>query len=173
MFSKLFKKRQGRYFLGKLAVTEKEDLNDRVSGGLFRKVDLEVELRERLANLIVLPKLESVDTLYPEDRALDIEISNYFKGETSDIRDLLFFILPLYFRPKIELTVRLFQANSDKTLGIVKVTEKMPFGEFFGKTNTINSLFRYKPLIEAEDMEALLCKACLKALKKLSLDSSR
>lgn len=169
LFSKFLKKPKPRVFLGSLSIIQKKDFEEAIAWGLLQRVDIEGELKGRLENLISLPSRHSQDQLHKEDLGLDIAINNYNSGGFAPLLDMGVLATPWCCRPKLEIAFRLYRLDDDKTVKVLYEKETMAWREYFSRTNSLNALFRYKPLFNTDDMEILFCKACLRALSKLNL----
>lgn len=164
---RLFKKRKPRIYLGSVDVAPRGTLEKIDEWGVFKGPSLENEMRWRISKILTFPTVQPLSEHKPTDLALDIEIVGLQGGE------LLFFsadavFLPIFWRPKVKVVSKVRNILTNKPVASVSVREKMPWSRYFAKVLSINGLFfRYKPLFSADEVEALLCLACMKLCKKL------
>ena len=167
MFKNLFKKKKPRVYLGSTVVVTRDEFFKSDQWGLFKSFDLESELRGKLREALSLPPIEARVELQKTDLALEIVIVDYRGGEF-EIVEVFKFPLLFMWRPKIEVKARLYGIETGKTTKSVIAKEKISWKQFFGKIISLNGIFRYKPLFGVQEMEILLYKCCIKALKKLT-----
>jgi len=167
LFSRIFNKEKPRVYVGALLVASKEDLGCSDGWGLFKSENLEEGLRKSLNSAIDLPSVESNKTPKETDLVLDLVVVNHQGGEFNGFHSLEFFI-PIFWRPKVEVSARLYNLATGKTVYSAVSLKKTPWGQFFSRAFSVNAVFRFKPLFGAKDMEILLCLAAIDVLEKLT-----
>ncbi|MGH1542047.1 MAG: hypothetical protein ACRBHB_16590 [Arenicella sp.] len=168
MLPKFFKKEKPRVYIDKLVVSPRDEIKKIDQWGAFKYEDLEAGIREKLNGLIQLPHISSRETIQENDLALEVVIINLQGGELGNFNLDDLGGIPFFWRPKIEIAARLYNLSSDTTHSSFKMTEKMPWSNYFSGLISINGILRYKPLFSTKDLEPLLYRACEKTLIKLT-----
>lgn len=167
MLFKIFKRKK-RVFLGQLMVVPRESWKvDFDSWGLFKSYNLEEALSEKLKKFINLPPAGGVKNHDKNDLALDLAVVDYQGGEFGSVL-VVEYPVAIFWRPKICIKGRLYNISSGKTLCTASKTVRCSWSLYITRVLSLNGLFRYKPLFNKEDMEALLCKAAYEVLTKLN-----
>ena len=165
MLERFFRKQKPRVFLGTVAVTDRTDLKRHLEGNDFSGLPLDATLRRALAEILTLPPANCVEKPLPTDLVLDVWIPKYQSGEVVDI-DLGEVGIALLWRPKVTVASRLSSLVTKRTKANFSITEKMKWGQYLGRVFSWRSLSRSQPFVR-EDMEYLLCQACLKLATRM------
>ena len=167
MFEKLLKKKKPRVFLGTLAVVPRTDFKKIDEWGIFKKEDVDSELRKSLEEIFNLPMASEIDNPLKNDLVLDVIIPKYQLGGAWDV-ELGVFGFPIFWRPKVEIKSRLYNLKSKKTKKVFSATEKLNWGAYWSRFFSWRGLFRFRPLFDKDDMNQLMYKACHKLLLKMT-----
>lgn len=167
MFGHFLKREKPRVFLGTLAVVPRKDLKRYLDQwGLFRNEEMDAPLRATLQEIFSLPLASEVPVPLPTDLGLDVLIPTFQSGDFWDVSlgDIGF---PVFWRPRVTVVCRLYYLKSKKVKRTYSVTQKMPWGEFFGRQFTLRAVFRFRSAYGADDLNRLLYLACHSMLGKL------
>lgn len=167
MLGRLLQKEKPRVFLGTLAVTSRTDLKRHLDEyGLFEDANLESALRESIREIFPLPSAQGVESPLATDLVLDVIIPKFQSGDAWDasLGDIAF---PIFWRPKITVASRLYYLKTKETKATFAATEKMGWGQYFGRIFTWRAFLRFKPVFDRNDIEHLLYRACEKLLAKM------
>lgn len=150
-------------FLGTLAVVPRDDFKMLFDEcGMFNKTDLDTGLRESLKEIFTLPSSAEAYPQRETDLVLDVMIPKYQSGEVLAVD-----VIPVFWRPIIKVSARLYYLNSGKTKTTYTVVERMRWRDFISRLFSWRAVFSIKPLYDHEDMDYLLYKACHKLLVKI------
>ncbi len=134
--------------------------------GIFKNEDLDSNLRKNLKEIFSLPLAQNVKEPKKSDLVLDIVVPKFQSGDTLDL-SLGDIGIPLMWRPKITISSRLYNLNTERTKATFSVTEKMDFGQYISRIFSWRAVFRFRPIFDSRDMEYLLYQACHKLLLKM------
>lgn len=172
MFKKLFKPKKPRVYLGILAVALRADFKKNSDQwGLLKSEDLDTGMQQSLKEIFSLPSAQDTNEPTDTDLVLDVIVPKFQSGDFLDISlgDIAF---PVFWRPVITVSSRLYYLKSGKTKATFSVTEKLKWRQYFGRVFSWRSLCRFKPLFDKRDMDLLLYQACHKLLLKMQNDLS-
>jgi hypothetical protein len=168
MFESIFKnKEKSRVFLGALAVVPRTDIKRYFEdNSSFEDTELDTILHQNLTEIFSLLHAKNVTSPMATDLVLDVVIPKFQSGNILDasLGDIGF---PVFWRPKITLTARLYSLTSQKTKSCFWVTEKMEWRQYFRRILSWKVLFLLKPAFDQQDIELLLYQACKKILWKI------
>lgn len=165
MFERLFRRRKPRVFLGAIAVADRTDLKRHFElEGISEGQPLDSALRVALTQIFSLPPADSVEDPRSTDLVLDVWIPKYQSGEVLNV-DLGDAGITLLWRPKVTVSSRLSSLVTKQTRTTISVTEKMKWKQFLARVFSWRALFR-SPFVR-QDMEQLLCQACVTLLTKM------
>lgn len=158
MLRSLMKREPPRVFVGSLSVA---------SGNLLRHLEglsgtpppaLDQALLVELAELLPLPKAETVDTPLATDMAFDVALQGYRSGSATDF-SLGAVGLPLYWRPRVRLAARLYHLRSKKPKASFQVTQRMPWSMYLSRVLSWRVLAGLEHPARRNDLEKLLRQA--------------
>ena len=165
MFKLFQKKEKPRVFLGTLTVLPRSDIKRHLENwGVLNDDDMDAGLKKNLKEIFTLPLAKEVENPATNDLVVDVVIPKFQSGELWDLT-LDGVGIPLFWRPKVTVSSRLYYLKTKKTKSTFSVTEKMGFGHYFGLLFSFSRIFR--PKINSSDMEVLLYQACHKLLLKM------
>jgi len=162
MFNKFLKKEKPRVFLGSLSVVPRTDFKKIDEWGIFHKEDIDAEFRHSLKEIFSLPPASEVNVPLKTDLVLDVVISQFQSGDIWSID-----IIPVLWRPKVEIKSRLYSLKTKKTKSVFSVTEKLKWNTFFNRILSWRCLLRFRPVFDTKDMNCLLYRACHKLLLEM------
>jgi hypothetical protein len=148
-------------YLGAVAVVPRSDLTRHFElpmvGG-----PADDALRAHVESVVSLPRTPQGNE-GESGRALDILISKFqgggfFEGTAGD------FWLPFFWRPKVEISARLYTVKGRKTLATVTATKRMAWRAFLGRVASVGHLFSFSSPFTRQDMTDLLDEALFDAL---------
>jgi hypothetical protein len=154
----LMKREPPRVFVGRLSIA---------SGNLVRNLEglsgttppaLDRALLVELAELIPLPKVETVDTPLATDMAFDVAVQGYRSGSATDF-SLGDAGLPLYWRPRVRLAARLYHLRSKQPKATFQVTQRMPWSMYLSRVLSWRVLAGLEHPARRSDLEQLLRQA--------------
>lgn len=167
MFNKRSNSKKARVFLGSVDVMPRTDLKRHIEpSGVFQSESIDDSLRAALLEIFALPPAADVVAPEPADLGLDIVIPTHTSGDYIDV-SLGGIGLPLFWRPRITVTGKLYHLQSRKTMRSFSVTRKMPWGVFLARQMSWRAVLAPHPAYDAQDMKVLLCMACHTLLDKL------
>ncbi|MET1080697.1 MAG: hypothetical protein ABWY06_22020 [Pseudomonas sp.] len=165
MFDRIRKRPKPRVYLGTLTVLPRSDFKRHFEGGGFVSGQpLEAPLRLRLEEIFNLPLARECEHPGATDLAVDLVVVGFQTGTNLALWELG---VPLLWRPKIELAARVYRLGDGETTYLTQVVTKQPWREYRARLLTVRSILGLRPLFDAEDMAALLSKACLQMLPRL------
>lgn len=168
MFNSLLKnKEKPRVFIGTLAVVPRTDIKRYFEdNNSFKDTELDMTLHQNLVDIFSLPHAKNVTSPMTTDLVLDVVIPKFQSGNILDasLGDIGF---PVFWRPRITLTARLYSLTSQKTKSCFWVTEKMGWRQYFRRIFSWKVLFLLKPAYDQQDIELLLYQSCKKILWKI------
>lgn len=166
MLERLLRRQKPRVFLGAIAVADRTDVKRHLEQeGDFENEPLDGALRRSLVEIFSLPPADCVDKPLATDLVLDVWIPKYQSGEFVDVY-LGGAGVTLFWRPRVTVASRLSSLVTKRTKATFSVTERMKWRQFLGRLFSWRGLFRTQPFVR-EDMEYLLCQACLKLLARM------
>lgn len=155
MFRQLLKREPKRLFLGALSVATGRNL-ERMPGDTSPALDQ--ALLGDLAEWLSFPTAASVETAQATDMAFDVVLQGHRFGSATDL-SLGTVGLPMYWRPKIRLAVRLYHLQSNKTKTTFHVTQKMPWSVYLRRVLSWPVLVGLEQPGRRSDLKALLHQA--------------
>ncbi len=154
-------------FLGALAVLPRKDLKRWLEDGvLFGSNDMDASMRQFLHEVFPLPEAGSVDEPRDSDLVLDVVVPHFQSG-TTYIIDISRAIIPVFWRPRVEVQSRLYRLTTGETVETFSATRKMPWREFAWRSFKPDLVLDISAPFNSSDLKALLYKACLKLLSKM------
>lgn len=167
MLSRFLKREKTRVFLGTVAVVPRRDLKRFLDQrGMLHDENFDTSLHTTLQEIFALPSVSDVAAPTSVDLGLDILIPSFQSGDYWDV-SLGVMDFPIFWRPKVTVTSRLYYLKSAKTKHTFSVTQKLGWGQFLSRVFTLRALFRFQPMFDTKDMDRLLYLACQKVLNKL------
>jgi hypothetical protein len=166
VFSNLFKKTDARIYLGDLNVASNGEIDKIEKWAGFKSQNIEGVLAARLKDIFSFAAFNKDLELQLNDLVLDVVIVNSNSGDL-DVLNLTDWAVPLFFRPKIKMQSRLYNAKTGKTKYTFKVTQSVAWRDYFFRAISIRNLFGFGAMYNAKDMEALLMLASLTLLEKI------
>jgi hypothetical protein len=146
------KNNKPRVFLGTLAVVPRKDLKRYLElPGLFQTDDLDMELRKYLTEIFTLPLADNVENQSATDLVIDVIVTKFQSGEAWGI-DLIDLGFPLMWRPKVQVSTRLYYLTTNKTKETFSVTQKLSWRDYFSRVFSWRGVFRFSPLFDKEDI---------------------
>lgn len=133
---------------------------------MFKNEDLDFSLRQNLNEIFVLPSVAEIECPKNNDLVLDVAVTRFQSGDAWNFL-LGSYEIPLFWRPQITVSARLYYLKSQKTKSTYTITEKIKWRDYFDRLLTLRALFRFRPLFDAKDMEHLLWKASHSLLLKI------
>jgi hypothetical protein len=164
MFRKIFKREKPRVYLGALAIAPRTDIKRHFE---FDTKDVENGIRQSLKEIFALPSAQHVKEPSSTDLGLDVIVTKFQSGICEQIL-LGDFWLPLFWRPSVTVSSRLYLLKSERTKATLTVTERMTWRSYIRHLFTWRSIFRFGPPCHKNDMDILLYQACQKILVKMS-----
>jgi hypothetical protein len=136
--------------------------------GWFKKSeDFEDGIRDAIEDIFKLPHITSESDVRKTDLGLQVVVLKYQGGEF-DFVNINSFVIPFFWRPKIEIRSRLYYLKSQKTFSEFKIVEKVSLSNYLKRLISINGLIlRYKPLYNKEDMVHLLLIGSITLINKM------
>lgn len=164
MLERLFRKRKPRVFLGAIGVSDRTDLKRHLENeGNAEDEPLGSALRQSLTEIFSLPSADTVEEPQSSDLVLDIWIPKYQSGEM--LHGYFFDAsIVLFWRPKITVSARLSSLLTKQSKRTFLVTEKMRWKQFLGRI--LWAIGGAQPIVR-QDMDRLLCQACVTLLTKI------
>ncbi|MRI35432.1 hypothetical protein EOPP23_20950 [Endozoicomonas sp. OPT23] len=166
---KYFKKKKNyKLYLGEISVVERNDLKsifDQPNSIFFEKSN--TRLWRKLVEIFELPLVRNEPNLTNECLAIDIAVPKY-QGGGAFLESFGSVALPFFWRPKVNVRARIYQANSNKTLYDVEVVTALPWKQFLSRFLSPLFLLGIEPPYKTKDLENLLFQGCSKAIAKLS-----
>ena len=166
MLRSLMKREPPRVFVGNLGIT---------SGNLVRHLEglsgvappaLDRALLMELAELLPLPKVETVDSPLATDMAFDVVVQGYRSGSATDL-SLGAVGLPLYWRPKVRLAARLYHLRSRQSKATFQVTQRMPWSVYLSRVLSWRVLAGLELPARRNELEQLLRQATARLLAQV------
>ena len=166
MLRGLIKRKPARLLLGSLSIG---------SGNLTRQLEslagtpaqaLDRALLISLSDLLPFPKAAVVDKPLATDMAVDVALQDHQSGSAADF-SIGGVGLPLYWRPRIRLTARLYHLQSRQPKATFEITQRMPWFTY------LNKVFSWRVLVGLEhpacrnDLEHLLRQASERLVTRL------
>lgn len=157
MFRKLMQREPPRLFLGRVSVgagcyplriPETNDARSTLDRALL------IELTESLS----FPLADEVETPLPTDLAFDVALQGYRFGSASEL-SLGVFGAPLFWRPRVRLTARLYYLQSGKVKTTLQVTRRMPWSAYLKRVFCWRVLLGLERAACRRDLEVLIRQA--------------
>ena len=134
--------------------------------GVLQTEDLDTEMRRSLIGVFSLPSAQDVQNPRNSDLGIDVIVPKFQSGDAWDL-SLGEFDIPLWWRPRITVSSRLYYLKTGKTKATFTVTDTMEWSQYVERLCTLRGLLRVRPMFDNEDMEKLLYRACHKLLLKM------
>lgn len=167
LFGKIFKRERPRVYLGTIAVAPRVDLKRKFDEwGVFEHADLDSSLRSNLAGIFTLPLASENIEPSDNDFGLDVIVPRFQSGDAWNL-ELGEISFPIFWRPKIQISSRLYSLKTNKTKLTFSVTKKLSWRKFFGRVFSLRGFFRFRPMFDSHDMEHLLYLGCEELLVKM------
>ncbi len=166
MFSRLVKKEKLRVYLNSLTVVPREGFKTMDEWWLLGREDFDSVLRQKLLEIFSLPHVSSIDDPRDTDLAIDVVVPDYRVGFEGEII-AWGFLIPLMWRPRVEIRSRLFNIQTGKTLQVFSAVQKIPWRDFFSRAFSLRGLFRITPLFTPDELEYLLLLASESLLRQM------
>ena len=166
MLRSLMKREPPRVFVGNLSIA---------SGNLVRHLEalsgtaspaLERALLMELAELLPLPKVETLDKPLATDMAVDVVVQGYRSGSAADL-SLGAVGLPLYWRPRVRLAARLYHLRSRQPKATFQVTQPMPWSLYLSRVLSWRVLAGLELPARRNDLEQLLRQATARLVTRV------
>ncbi len=168
MLDRLFRKKKSRVFLGTIAVAPRTDLKRFLDEpDIFAGTSLDQGVRKSLEDLFALPPAADVEQPGDTDLGVDIMVTRFQLGEALFI-GLGRFGLPIFWRPKVMVSSRLFYLRSGKTKAAFSVAEKVKWRHFLKRALNPAIIFGIRSMYDEQDLDHLLQNACHKLLLKMN-----
>ena len=161
-----FSSEKPNVYLGSLAVVNDSNLSKIESFFSITGNALQDHMRKKLEEIFCLHSISTIDEPKKSDVGLDVVIVTLHGGDALTVNFGTAGI-PLFWRPKIKLVSRLYNIKQNKTFKTFSVSKSVTWREFIAKQFSVRGLFRWGPLYHNEDMEVLLCQACLELIVKM------
>ncbi len=166
-----------RVFLGTLAVVPRGDVKW-VLEDMFGDSGQEIEghLHDQLQEIFALAPASTADPVLKTDLGVDVFIPEYYGGESLSI-DLgdwmiwlipLALLIPLFWRPKIELRARLYRLHDRKLVKTFAVRERPTYRECWSPDFSWRGMFGLKRPYGDSETARILDRASLRLLKKIA-----
>lgn len=144
----------------------KRHLENRILGEPGRAKNVSDSLYDALINVFDIPRADGLEIVEKSDLGLDIVVPHHQLGDIFGL-ELGGLSLAGFWRPKIDVSARVFKLHSGKTVRTETVRVKMPWREFSRRALSWRGLLGLAPMFEAPDLEKLLCEGCLELLTRL------
>ena len=168
MLDWLFRKEKSRVYLGTIAVAPRTDIKRFFDEpGWPGDANLDVGLRNSLEDLFALPPAADVEHPDARDLGVDILVTRFQMGEAYFI-GLGRYGLPIFWRPKVTVSSRLFYLRSGKTKAAFSVTEKVKWRQFIKRAFNPRTWLWTGSMFDEHDLDHLLQHACHKLLLKMN-----
>lgn len=170
---RLLARKKPRVFLGTLAVVPRSDLKRHFEFLVASQTDnLDEGLRSSLADLFTLPPVAERVEPRDDDLVLDVIITHHQAGGI-EVLELNWLPIPFGWRPKVTVTARLSDIETNQLQNTYVVTEKLPWLPFLkGQAPAIPSFkdMFSNPPFDNELLNQLLYRACIKVLARVQRD---
>lgn len=158
MLRRLMKRVPPRIFVGALSIAS-DDLIRHLEGlSGTQPPALDRGLLAALAELLPLPRAESVDIPLETDLAIDVAVQGYRSGSATDF-SLGAIGLPLFWRPRVRLAARLYHLRSRQPKSTFQVTQRMPWSMYLSRILSWRVLAGLEHPARRDDLELLLRQA--------------
>jgi hypothetical protein len=152
------KREPPRVFVGGLSIASGNLIRHLESMGGTQPPALDRALLMNLAELLPLPKAESVDTPLETDLVLDVALQRYRSGSATDF-SLGAIGVPMYWRPRVRLAARLYHLRSKHPKATFQVTQRMPWSMYLSRVLSWRVLAGLEHPARRDDLEQLLRQA--------------
>jgi hypothetical protein len=119
-------------------------------------------LKEWVRDLLEIPVLSQDQCVEDDSLILDVAVRKYRFGT-----DLALYsepLMPLFWRPRINLDLRIREYKTNKTLGECSVKNSMGWGEYIRRVFSLKSMFGLGSSFDSNDLRRLLAKSLLDGL---------
>lgn len=120
------------------------------------------DLKRWIGDLLETPVLSQTQDIDFEPLILDVAIRRYQAGTDLGLYSDPF--IPILWRPRIKVDVRLRDHKNNSTIGEHSVKQAMGWGEYFSRILSLRAAFRPGSAFTPEDLKLLLAKALMDAL---------
>ena len=171
MFRKYLTKKKSRVFLGTLAVAPRTDIKQYLEDWTWQpQGNLSAHLQSSLEQIFTLPLVSDAVKPRKHDFALDVIVQKYQSGDflSAYIDEYTF---PVFWRPKVTVSGRLYYIKSKKVKWTYTVKEKYSWGEYVTRILHPSALLGIRPTFNSQDLEYLLDQACYKMLVKMRTEN--
>ena len=120
------------------------------------------DLKQWICELLEIPLLNQSDGVSREALVLDIAVRKYQAGS-----DMAFYcepFIPIFWRPSINIDIRLRDFKTNNTIGEHSVKKIMGWTEFFNKVLSFRNMFKVGSTFSSEDLKFLLASALMDGL---------
>ncbi|WP_305374801.1 hypothetical protein [Photobacterium leiognathi] len=166
MFDRWLKKEKPNIYLGNLAVTSEDYLAKIENVWRIGEPLLEDHLRAKLKDIFCLDPIPLHRDIQSSDLGLDVVIVTVRGGEMGSL-GIDSVLIPVIWRPRIKLVSRLYNLKTDQTMKSFQVSHSVTWQTYMGQLFSFKSLCRSSSIYDLEQMEDLLCQACLILLNKM------
>ncbi|NNE21486.1 MAG: hypothetical protein HKN11_02640 [Rhizobiales bacterium] len=164
--------RKPRVFLGVAAVLPRTDVKrhfeEIVAGSV---IELDTNLQSALKHLFSMPLLTARDDPLDDDRVLDVIVTHHQAGG-AEVVQLDEYAIPLAWRPKVTVTARLSDVETNAPINTYVVTEKQPWLPFIQTKARLPDFEQllWGTIFDNKIVIRLLYRACIKVLTLVKKD---
>lgn len=166
-----------RVFLGNLAVVPRGDVRS-VLEDMFGDSGQEIEghLHDHMQEIFALAPASTADPVLKTDLGVDVYIPEYPAGESVpiELHDWMILLIPLalliplFWRPKIELKARLYRLHDRKLVKTFTVRERPTYRECWSPDFSWRGMFGLKRPYGDRQIARLLDRASMRLLKRIA-----
>jgi hypothetical protein len=161
-------RQKGKLHLGELSVARGGSLVRRVEGLVAgaQLPRLDRALLDELSERLSLPDAASVATPSATDLAIDVVLESYRFGSASDL-SVGSIGLPIYWRPKVKISVRLYCLQSGEEKSSFRFSQAMPWSDYLNRVLSWRVLLGLEPPAGRSDLQGLVRLASERLLARV------
>ncbi len=156
IFNKIFSKKKRPILLGDIYVNGRSNLKEFLEFN-FNGENSPEELTEWIKDLLDIPVLCQEKDVNNESLILDIAVRKYQVGTDLGIYANPF--IPIFWRPSINVDIRIREYNTNKTIGEHSIKKVMGWGVCFRRVLFFNLILGLGRTFTSEDLKLLLAKS--------------
>lgn len=120
-----------------------------------------------ISNNLNIPFVSETTVLNSTDLVIDIHVISWKVGASSDL-SVGFMDIPLYWRPKIHITFKIYESTSNHLKRTIETNIAMPLREYILRVVNWRVVIGLEPPARRTDMQNLLTQASKKLTSNLS-----
>ncbi len=156
IFNKLFSKKKRPILLGDTYVNGRSDFKRFLEFNSNGENSPE-ELTKWIKDLLDIPVLCQEKDVNNESLILDVAVRKYQAG--TDFGLYVNPLIPIFWRPSINVDIRIREYNTNKTIGEYSIKKVMGWGVYFRRVLSLRSILRLRSTFTSEDLKLLLAKS--------------